>query len=325
MSIIAVGDLHLNDSRSWSYEVSKEIVKTIIESEYNIKGNTLVLLGDLTETAFPSGLITDLLLTLFSNLNYNEVYVLVGNHDKKPNKQGRLVLSYKFLQSKSASRLFPRTKITVVDRLLETTIENNNCLFMPYLFSDSEMKWEDYEKVNTDCDILFGHFTDTSIMDLKDRTVNISKIHTKYVCLGHQHNPGLHYVGSVAPNSTSEANRERAFWVFEGDTKKSVALPKICDYYTVKFPDSLPGIDAQFPVWTVENCAFPEIAIEHYGDIYVHKTLYSTAIDTEGLTDLGVLGNKEEFTNKKLFEAWRKEAHYDTSILDLAESYMTTN
>ena len=321
--IIAWGDLHLNDSRPWSYNVSKEIIKTIIDSEYNVKENTLVLLGDLTETAFPSGLITDLLLTLFSNLNYKEVYVLVGNHDKKPNKQGKLVLSYKFLQSKSVSRLFPRTKITVVDELLETTIENKNILFMPYLFSDSKMKWEDYEKIDTDCDILFGHFTDTSIMDIKDRTIDISKIKAKYICLGHQHNPAKHYIGSVVPNATSEANRDRAFWVFEGNTKKIVSLPKICDYYTVKFPDPLPTVDAQFPIWTVENCASPEIAQEHYGDIYVHKTLYSTAIDTEGLTDLGVLGNKEEFTNKKLFDAWKKEAKYDASILDLAESYMT--
>ena len=320
--IVAWGDLHLNDSRPWSYNVSKEIIKTIIDSEYNVKENTLVLLGDLTETAFPSGLITDLLLTLFSNLNYKEVYVLVGNHDKKPNKQGKLVLSYKFLQSKSVSRLFSRTKITVVDELLETTIENKNILFMPYLFSDSGMKWEDYEKIDTNCDILFGHFTDTSLMDIKERTVNISKIKAKYICLGHQHNPAKHYIGSVVPNSTSEANKSRAFWVFD-ENKKIIPLPTLCDYYTVRFPNPLPEVEAKYPIWTIENCASPEIAQEQYGDIYVHKTLYSAEIDTEGLTDLGVLGNKEGFTNAKLFSSWKKDAQYDKSILDLAESYLT--
>ena len=35
--IIAWGDLHLNDSRPWSYNVSKEIIKTIIEFEVYLK------------------------------------------------------------------------------------------------------------------------------------------------------------------------------------------------------------------------------------------------------------------------------------------------
>jgi hypothetical protein len=321
MSIICLGDCHFSDARPWSYSVSKEVVKVLLTSEYNNKDNTLVLLGDLTETAFPSGLITELLLTLFAGLKYDTVYVLVGNHDKKPNKQGRLVLSYKFLQSKNLSKLFPN--VTVIDDMTEVQIENNKCLFMPYLFSDSKLKWEDYENHSGTYDIVFGHFTDTSNMDIKDRTIDITKINSTHICLGHQHNPDKNYVGSIVPNSTSEANKVRSFWVFDGKDKNIVTLPKICDYYSTEFPLPLPPVEAKIPIWTLLNCASAEIALEHYGNIYIHKTMYSASIDIEGLTDLGIVGDKEGFTNKKLFEGWRKEAKYDKSILDLAEYYMT--
>ena len=319
--VVVISDLHLSDARPWSYSVSKEIVKTIIDSEYNTKGNTLVLLGDLTETAFPSGYIYDLLLSLFHGLKYKQVYILVGNHDKKPNKQGKLVLSYRFLQSENLDKLFPN--IAVIDEAILLNIENKSCLFLPYLFSDSKMKWEDYEKMDIKCDIVFGHFTDNSIMNIHDRTVDISKIKSEFVCLGHQHNPASNYVGSVVPNSISEAGKKRAFWVFDNGVKNIISLPNICDYYTVTFPDTLPKVKSKFPIWTVLNCASTEIAQEQYGEIHVNKTQYLATMDLNGLTDLGVLGNKEDFTNMKLFEEWVKEAKYEKEILSLASGYMT--
>ena len=89
------------------------------------------------------------------------------------------------------------------------------------------------------------------------------------------------------------------------------------------FPDTLPKVKSKFPIWTVLNCASTEIAQEQYGEIHVNKTQYLATMDLNGLTDLGVLGNKEDFTNMKLFEEWVKEAKYEKEILSLASGYMT--
>jgi len=328
--VICIGDIHASDNRPWSYNVSKEVVDYIIHSPHNNSGNSLVLLGDLTESAFLSGQIYELLLKLFSGLKYSKVYILVGNHDKKANKQGKLVLSYKFLQGDLARELFPNTRIEVVSTRTVATIEGIDCLLLPYVFSDSGHGFETYEEISDDkhYGVIFGHFTDTSDMAIKDRTVDISHLKSDYVCLGHQHNPGNNYIGSVVPNSTSEQNKNRSIWCFSKDTQgvylTKEPIPNICDYHTVTFPENLPKVEAQYPIWTVLECASEDIAKEQYGDIFVLKCIYKAVMDIQGLQDMGVFGSKEAFTNEKLFAMFKEGAKYDDpSILQVAESYMT--
>lgn len=328
--IIAIGDLHLSDARPWSYEVSKKIVDYIVGSEYNTPDNTLVLLGDLTESAFLSGFLYDLLLSLFIGLKYKTVVIVAGNHDKKANKQGKLVLSYKFLQNKNLNKLFPNSNIIVVDSLIEMEIEHQRCLVMPYVFSDSGYDFSYYENLpeeyHKEYDIIFGHFSDNSDMSFKEKTIDVSYLKTKYWCLGHQHNPSKNYIGSVIPNSVSEANKKRHIWSFEktGDklVRKYIPIPNICDYYTATFPDPLPIVDSENPIWTIVNCASEDIAKDNYGDIYILKTLYQAVMDVDELKSLGLGTTREDFSNKSLFEMWKKEAKYSPEILGLAESYL---
>lgn len=330
--VIALGDLHLSDNRPWSYEVSKEIVKFITSSKYNVASNTLVLLGDLTESAFLSGMLYELLLNLMVGLKYKDIIILVGNHDKKPNKQGRLSLSYKFLQNKNIHKLFPNNNIQVIDSISELTLEGMNCLMLPYIFSDSGKDFSYYENLPEEYrkhyDIVFGHFTDNSDLGIKEKTVDVSYLNTDYWCLGHQHNPGSHYIGSIVPNSTSEANKVRSIQIFEkaGKVKRTLeTIPVISDYYTVNFPEALPEVTAHIPIWTVLNCASEEIAQEQYGKMYIQKCIYKATMDIEGLQDIGALGGKELFTNMKLFEMWKETVKYDDDkILNMAEMYLNT-
>jgi hypothetical protein len=283
------------------------------------------MLGDLTESAFLSGQIYDLLLHLFVNLKYKDVYIVVGNHDKKPNRQGSMVLSYKFLQSKNVTKLFSSIGIHVIDKAEALSIEGIDSLVLPYTsdFSTYEQRKDDHSY-----DAIFGHFTDTSDMSIRDRTVDISHLKASLICLGHQHNPGNHYIGSVVPNSTSEAGKERSIWILSktssGIQCLKESIPCICDYYTHTFPDPLGAVDAKYPIWTMLNCASEDIAKEQYdSDMYVLKCIYQATMDITGLQDIGVLGEKEMFTNAKLFTMWKETVKFDDdSVLPLAQHYL---
>jgi len=83
-------------------------------------------------------------------------------------------------------------------------------------------------------------------------------------------------------------------------------------------------VDAKYPIWTMLNCASEDIAKEQYGnDLYVLKCIYQAAMDTTGLQDIGVLGEKEMFTNSKLFAMWKETVKFDDeSVLPLAQHYL---
>ncbi len=331
--VVSLGDLHFSDNRPWSFEVSKEVVKHIINSPENNPSNTLVLLGDLTEAAMLSGQMYELLLDLFVGLRYNNTYVIVGNHDRKANRQGKLVLAYKFLQDPKKKKLFT-SNIKVIDTVEEISIEDNKCLFLPYIFSDSGYDWKYYESLpddikNTHYDIIFGHYTDSSNISFKDRIVDTSYLKTKYWCIGHQHLPGGNYLGSVIPNSTSEANHkryQRHYFKVGKDTEYSnLELPVFSDYYSITYPDSLPVVPAKFPVWTIHNCASEEIAKEQYGNLYIQKCIYQSTIDISELKDLGVFSGSEVFTTQRLFDLFIGTVSFeDKEIERLTKGYLAT-
>lgn len=332
--LCAIGDLHLSDNRPWSYDVSRTIVKYIIDSPHNNPDNELVLLGDITESASMSGLLYDLLLNMFLALKYKTVYVLVGNHDKKPNKQGKLTLSYRFLMNRNIKKIFTNSDIRVIDTAQIIEIEGMKCLMLPYIFNDSGLDFSYYEhlpsELNQKYDILFGHFSDTSQMEFTGKGVDISYIKRAYTCLGHQHNPSDNYIGSVVPNSISEASKSRSIQLFtfgdKGPTRIMEPLPIISDYYTATFPKPLPTVEASIPIWTVTNCASPEIAIEHYGPMYITKCVYKPTLDFDAIRDIGVFENREQFTNTKLFEMFAETKPYaDPKVIELARSYLLSS
>ena len=143
MSVCVYGDLHFSSDRPWSVKVAQKVIASIIESPNNNSDNTLVLLGDLTERATIDGTVYSMLMSLFVNLKYKEVILLVGNHDGKLNQFNRPVLVYDFVRSKALKdRLFKN--FTIVDKPLEKNIEGMEFLFLPHIFNDGKKSLKDY-------------------------------------------------------------------------------------------------------------------------------------------------------------------------------------
>jgi hypothetical protein len=70
----------------------------------------------------------------------------------------------------------------VVDTIEKVSIEGMDCLMMPYVFNDSGVDFKYYENLPQEYlqkyDIVFGHFSDTSDMDISDKHVDISYLNS---------------------------------------------------------------------------------------------------------------------------------------------------
>ena len=317
--LVVYGDLHLSDSRPWSWEVSNKIVDFILDHPLNNETNTAIFLGDITEDAFLSGQVFDLMVKLFSQLKFFHTYVLVGNHDLKKNKQGQLTLSFKFLKRKMFE-----DRVTVIDEPYRFLNDGIKVLALPW---KPDMKA--YEEMNVSCDLLVGHFQDKTC-NLPGETINIDCIKAKHICLGHIHDENLpNYIGSMVPNSIKGAGLPRFIRTYEKDRGESlVSIPHIMDYCFVTFPDPLPTVDTLTPVWTVYGCAdestakahYGDIAKAHYGDIYIKEAIFDVSMDKEAFKNFGSAGTKT-VSIEDIYGEWEKTAQYDPSILKLAKGY----
>lgn len=324
--ILAIGDLHLSDSRPWSYDVSKRLVDWISNAEWNNPKHVAVFLGDITEDTFLSGRLFYLMLDLFNNMRFKKTYVLVGNHDLREDKNNHLSLTYEFLRDQ---RFNGDGHVQIIDKPIEIGEEQMYFLALPWLHSDGRLSVADYSKLKSDInfDILFGHFQESTIK-LPGDHVDIEQIKTKYHCFGHIHNPSQRYIGAAIPNKWDEAGFIRSFrWYEKSDTGHNVMeviypIPVFTDYYAVTFPEPLPQVPAQVPVWTVFNCKDEATARQQYGNIYIRKAIYDVTMDTEAFSSLNAsMSNKSGISVKQMFQEWINKAEVEPEIKKLALEY----
>jgi DNA repair exonuclease SbcCD nuclease subunit len=328
--LVAIGDLHLSDSREWSFDVSERVVDYIIKWNMNNPTHSAIFLGDFTEDTLLTGRLFSLLLKLFTSLKFKKTYVVVGNHDLKKDKNNNLYLAFEFLRHP----LF-QDKIEIVEEYRQGVIEGLNVVILPWIHPDGTHSVKDYENpqnypsalVPGGRDIVFAHFQDTTSEKQGDK-VNIDWIKTKFYCIGHIHKPGLRYIGSVIPNKWDERNEVRTvrFYAREDGkaTETTYPIPVFTDYYSIKFPEPLPQVPAQVPVWTIFNCKDEATARQQYGDIYIRKALYDIAMDNEALADLNrSMVTKDKISIDKMFNSWLDEAKLEPEIKALAKEYFT--
>lgn len=321
--LVAIGDLHLSDSREWSYDVSERVVDYIIKWNMNNPTHSAIFLGDFTEDTLLTGRLFSLLLKLFTSLKFKKTYVVVGNHDLKKDKNNNLYLAFEFLRHP----LF-KDKIEIIEQPYYELIEGLNCLVLPWIHPDGTHSVKDYEKqdqYNLNIDIVFAHFQDTTSEKQGDK-VNIDYIKTKFYCIGHIHKPGQRYIGSVIPNKWDERNEVRSvrFYAREDGkaTETTYPLPVFTDYYSIKFPEPLPKVPAQVPVWTIFNCKDEATARQQYGEIYIRKALYDIAMDNEALADLNhSMVTKDKISIDKMFNSWLDETKLEPEVKKLAREY----
>lgn len=326
--IVIIGDQHLSDGpRPWSYKASVEQVKYISEHPLNTEDNTLILTGDIVDVARMSGTLYTLLFKYFASLKFKEVYIVVGNHDYY-SYNNRVTLAYDFLRNPSLKQKYFKN-FHVIDTMKVVDIEDCSVLMLPHIYPTIDKSNKDYEHLdaeitNREYDLCVTHLADSTVDSYPGYLLDLTAINATYWASGHIHAPSPHYVGSVVPNSSGEAQTKREFRTLtKKEGMKRVPIVNILDYYTVTFPDELPKTSAIVSVFTVLNCKDEATAKNQYGDIYIRKCVFNPEIDKDAFDTLGAsLMNKEQFSVKELFDKWAKTTKHPESLVDLSRKYL---
>lgn len=278
--ICLLGDIHFNSSKDYYRDICEAFLSWYRDWKHNKSTNTLILAGDLVESAANAGIVIDWLTRLLDYSRFNHIYVCAGNHDKKI-ISGVPQLAYEFYKS--------RDNVTVLETITRTNIEGAEVLFLPYYsgvnasglsmhdFYSNLYKTDEYSKY---FDFVVGHVggPDALFEGSNDCIDNLDKLNTGRLCFGHIHtrssNP-RRYLGSVYACKKNENDNTRAAWLYDPITKcwSEDRLPVFSEYLTVSYPEELPITDAVVPIYTILNCTSIELAKKEYGDIRIRKAV----------------------------------------------------
>ena len=278
--ICLLGDIHFNSSKDYYRDICEAFLNWYRDWKHNKSTNTLILAGDLVESAANAGIVIDWLTRLLDYSRFNHIYVCAGNHDKKI-ISGIPQLAYEFYKS--------RDNVTVLETITRTNIEGAEVLFLPYYsgvnasglsmhdFYSNLYKTDEYSK---HFDFVVGHVggPDALFEGSNDCIDNLDKLNTDRLCFGHIHtrssNP-RRYLGSVYACKKNENDNTRAAWLYDPITRcwSEDRLPIFAEYLTVSYPEELPITDAIVPIYTILNCTSIELAKKEYGDIRIRKAV----------------------------------------------------
>lgn len=278
--ICLLGDIHFNSSKDYYRDICEAFLNWYRDWKHNKSTNTLILAGDLVESAANAGIVIDWLTRLLDYSRFNHIYVCAGNHDKKI-ISGIPQLAYEFYKS--------RDNVTVLETITRTNIEGAEILFLPYYsgvnasglsmhdFYSNLYKTDEYSK---HFDFVVGHVggPDALFEGSNDCIDNLDKLNTDRLCFGHIHtrssNP-RRYLGSVYACKKNENDNTRAAWLYDPITRcwSEDRLPVFSEYLTVSYPEELPITDAIVPIYTILNCTSIELAKKEYGDIRIRKAV----------------------------------------------------
>lgn len=278
--ICLLGDIHFNSSKDYYRDICEAFLNWYRDWKHNKSTNTLILAGDLVESAANAGIVIDWLTRLLDYSRFNHIYVCAGNHDKKI-ISGIPQLAYEFYKS--------RDNVTVLETITRTNIEGAEILFLPYYsgvnasglsmhdFYSNLYKTDEYSKY---FDFVVGHVggSDALFEGSNDCIDNLDKLNTGRLCFGHIHtrssNP-RRYLGSVYACKKNENDNTRAAWLYDPITRcwSEDRLPIFSEYLTASYPEELPITDAIVPIYTILNCTSIELAKKEYGDIRIRKAV----------------------------------------------------
>lgn len=285
-----IGDLHLTDKDPYWLEISKYRVKSIIDSVYNNDTNTLILLGDLLDKALINSEIVDLLLYLFENLKYKNIYIIHGNHTYYYHKERDIDIStIKILKNR-----FDNIKI-IENKEEAFTIEGIKFLGLPHLKSrmiEGKTMKQYYEDLPEDIkkdyyDFIVGHIADktnTTFGHFSD----ISYLNYGKIVLGHIHIKNGNSLGSYDINSRTEKEKDSYIGIIDIESKEysEEKLERITDYFSITYDISLEDLksesrfkETKFPILDIYSTPTKIEALEKFKDFYIGE-VYLKEYDT---------------------------------------------
>ena len=312
--ICILGDIHFNSSKSFYRDICESFLEWYESWEYNNSNNTLILAGDLVESAANAGIVIDWLNRFLDYSNFKHIHICVGNHDKKIISDIPQ-LAYEFYRNSP--------KVSIYETATSVHIDGADVLFLPYYTGVNELgltmrdfymslpKTTEYSK---HYDLLVGHIggPDALFEGSGDCIDNLDTFNVDRICLGHIHtrtaDPGK-YLGSIYACKKSENDNTRAAWVYNTKTKDWTEdpLPIFSEFVTVNYPEDIPPSNALHPVYTILSCSSKDLAIKKYGNIHIRKVTSADYDVTSSST-----GNSQPSTStrtlsiRELFEDFAK-------------------
>lgn len=276
MSIVALGDIHFRDDHPYFMEVCENFLEWFSSWDRNSEDNSLILTGDLVESALLSGRVADYLERFIASSKFQSIHICCGNHDQRK-YHNTDQLAYEFFRNKKNVFLYQTAK--------ETMIEGLRVLFLPFYFGLNEKGKSMAEyyndipnnpKFSNNYDLVVGHFSggDMDFGGSSDCVSEVSKINTKKLILGHIHTRLVSpetYIGSVFACKKNENDNTRSAFIYEGNEWKEELLPKFIEFLTVVYPNNLLNSSALIPVYTILNCKSEDIALQRYGFINIKR------------------------------------------------------
>ena len=273
-------------------EVCENFLEWFSSWERNSVNNSLILTGDLVESALLSGRVADYLERFIASSKFKSIHICCGNHDQRK-YHNTDQLAYEFFRHKKNVFLYQTAK--------ETEIDGLKVLFLPFYFglNDKGKSMGEYynnipnnPRFSNNYDLVVGHFSggDMDFGGSSDCVSNISQIKTKKLILGHIHTRLVSpetYIGSVFACKKNENDNTRSAFIYENNEWKEELLPKFIEFLTVVYPNNLPNTNALTPVYTILNCNSEDIALQRYGFINIKRvTLDLTESPVSKKTDI---------------------------------------
>lgn len=240
----------------------QEYNKWLLEQDFNSSSTTFISTGDWYHTAVPDPVEVDITEKFFNDSKFKKIYILAGNHDFSTSEK-----VYSILPLRNNSR------IEIITEHCVRNIDNKVVAFLPFMKNVKYMK-EVYENLSDEfinADIIVYHFDDESV---SSKGINLSYLKGKRIG-GHEHLPRENYELCVPIIGNYSERESRPTLLLIDDKEQFINIPRFVDYYSVEYGQDLPDVEAQFPIWNIENAPSKKqgelFYQEKYPSIYIHE------------------------------------------------------
>jgi len=321
-NIVVVGDLHLS-KKSPKHDQVVDFLFWLFNSEFNNEENSILFLGDLVEALDSVSELLEVYINLFLNQSkFNHIYILEGNHDQN-------------MDSNFTTAFRPLHNVTLIEKISELSIENINCLCLPYYdnvktksvpMTEYYSSLEVTNKFNKQYDYAFHHVEDEQNHYSK-KYCDLSWVKTNNWLCGHIHTENITKGGRIlgAPifNSSSEKDKTPYIAKIDISTKQYelIKVPIFLSYLEVDYPEKLSVPKTKYALWTVNNSLNKNETIKYYEkeakelgiDFNVRRVNNKRIVKETLIT--GDKKVKESYT--ETFNRYAKDNKLDSTIHDI--------
>lgn len=251
-------------------EAHRYYIDWFLKQEWNNEDNIFFSLGDFFHKPYPEPAVYDEAMRWLSGCKFKKIYILIGNHDFK-----------RSLNAYSVDPFQNDPRVEIIYEPQKIDFGKVSALCMPHIFrtKENELSMDAYysqfiESYEGEQDYLFYHFEDETA-SFSGKGIDLTSLSGKR-CGGHIHtvNNQNYYLNMPVNSRFDERGQDNSLMMLDMETKEEteISVPKTIDYYVVNYPDPLPEVDAQFPIWDFENCNLKKKELyEMYGRIPIRK------------------------------------------------------